>query len=310
MAARSTLRIVFFGTPPFAVASLEALLDAGCTVVGVVTAPDKPAGRGLAPQASAVKLFAQNRGLPILQPEKLKAPDFLEQYRALEPDLGVVVAFRMLPEVVWNSPPLGTVNVHASLLPQYRGAAPINWAVINGEKETGVTTFRLKHAIDTGDVLLQKRVLIGPDDTAGALHEMLMSEGAGLLVQTVQSLANGTLEPTPQASFSDGDLRHAPKIFREDCLIQWDLPAGAIHNRIRGLSPHPAAFTELGGKTLKIFRSRYTQEGHNVTPGHQETDGRTYLRVAAADGWVWAEEVQWEGKKRLSIADFLRGWRP
>ncbi|HEY1112185.1 MAG TPA: methionyl-tRNA formyltransferase, partial [Chitinophagaceae bacterium] len=233
------LRIVFMGTPEFAVASLDALVNAGCTIVGVITAPDKPAGRGMKLQESAVKKYAEEKGLHVLQPEKLRNPKFLEELRDLRADLQIVVAFRMLPEAVWNMPPMGTINVHGSLLPQYRGAAPINWAIINGEKETGVTTFKLKHEIDTGDILLQDRIPIGENDTAGEVHDRMKEVGARLLVRTVQGLADGSLKEVPQLSVvaSEADIRHAPKIFTDTCRIDWSQPAANIHNLIRGLSP-------------------------------------------------------------------------
>jgi methionyl-tRNA formyltransferase len=301
------LRIVFFGTPGFAVASLNAIADAGAQVVAVVTAPDKPSGRGLQLSSTPVKGAAEARNIPVLQPPKLKDPGFTEVLRSLNADLHIVVAFRMLPEVVWAMPPLGTINVHGSLLPQYRGAAPINWAIINGEQETGVTTFRLKHEIDTGNLLLQDRVPILPEDNAGTVHDKLMAAGAALLVRTVEGLANETIVPQPQG---EGDtLKHAPKIFKEDTRIDWTKPADEVHNFIRGLSPYPAAFTTLSGKGLKVFASRVEQGGNSVEPGTPDTDGKSYLRMAAEGGWVYLEEVQQEGKKRMAISDFLRGFR-
>src|SRR5579872_1942684 len=236
-------RIVFMGTPEFAVASLDAIVQAGYHVVGVITAPDKPAGRGMQLTQSAVKKYAVAKGLNILQPEKLKDPVFLETLRALRADLQIVVAFRMLPEIVWSMPPMGTVNLHGSLLPQYRGAAPINWAVINGEKETGVTTFQLQHDIDTGDILLQERFPIGESETAGEVHDRMKEIGAGLLVRTIDELVAGTLKETPQANPTN--LHHAPKISTETCRIDWTKPTAEIYNLIRGLSPFPTAFTEL-----------------------------------------------------------------
>ncbi|RYZ20344.1 MAG: methionyl-tRNA formyltransferase, partial [Chitinophagaceae bacterium] len=239
------LRIVFMGTPEFAVASLHALVMAGCKVVGVITAPDKPAGRGMKLQESAVKKYATEKGLTILQPDKLKNPQFLEELKSLKADLQIVVAFRMLPELVWNMPPMGTVNVHGSLLPQYRGAAPINWAIINGEKETGVTTFKLKHEIDTGDILLQERIAIGENETAGELHDKMKEVGAKVLVETVKGLAEGSLVEHPQLSALESiafEIKHAPKIFTETCKIDWNKPVADVHNLIRGLSPYPGAF--------------------------------------------------------------------
>jgi methionyl-tRNA formyltransferase len=303
------LRIVFFGTPDFAVASLDALVQAGADIVAVVTMPDKPSGRGQQLHSSAVKQYAVAKGLPVMQPEKMKAPEFVSALRSLEADLQVVVAFRMMPEVVWDMPPMGTINVHGSLLPQYRGAAPINWAIINGEQETGVTTFKLKHQIDTGDILLRKVVAIQADDTAGTMHDKLMAAGAELLVTTVKGLAAGTLTEIPQDSVDEHLLRHAPKIFKEDTFINWNTPAATAYNFIRGLSPYPAACTLLGDKTIKIFAASYEVAHHTSSPGSYDTDHSTYLRFATADGWVYVKELQQEGKKRMPVADFLRGFR-
>jgi methionyl-tRNA formyltransferase len=302
------LRIVFFGTPDFAVASLKALVEAGAQVVAVVTAPDKPSGRGLHLTQTPVKVYALSQDIPVLQPAKLKNPEFLHELKSYAADIHVVVAFRMLPEAVWNMPPLGTVNVHGSLLPQYRGAAPINWAIINGEKETGVTTFRLKHEIDTGNLLLQSAVSILPEDDAGTVHDKLMAEGASLLVQTLDGLAADRLTPIPQQE--GADLKHAPKIFKEDTRINWQQPASQVHNFIRGLSPYPTAFTTIKDKNVKIYRSRPEVGAHDVAAGTPETDGKTFMRVAATDGWVYLDEIQQEGKKRMGISEFLRGFRP
>ncbi len=302
------LRIVFFGTPDFVVASLKALVEADANVVAVVTAPDKPAGRGMQLQASAVKQYAEANNLPVLQPEKLKSPDFIQQLKECNADLHVVVAFRMLPEMVWNMPPMGTINVHASLLPQYRGAAPINWAIINGETETGVTTFKLKHEIDTGNILLQKKVAILPEDNIGSLYEKLMTEGGKLLVDTVKGFADGTLKEVPQSGYT-GELKHAPKIFKEHTKIDWQQSVTAIHNLIRGLSPVPAAYTMLQDKFLKIYRSHVELTDELPASGTIDTDGKTYFRFAAKDGWLYADEIQQEGKKKMAIADFLRGYR-
>jgi methionyl-tRNA formyltransferase len=301
------LRIVFMGTPDFAVASLDALMKAGANVVAVVTAPDKPAGRGMQLQHSAVKKYALEYQLPLLQPEKLKAPAFVEQLASYKADLQVVVAFRMLPEIVWNMPPMGTVNVHGSLLPQYRGAAPINWALINGETETGVTTFRLQHEIDTGDILLQHKIPVKDDDNAGTIHDKLMVAGADLLVQTIKGLAEGMLQEVPQP-VTDTALKHAPRIFKEDMRISWDQPALAVHNLVRGLSPYPGAFSTLSGKQVKIYRT-HIGEQHNVAAGTMDTDSKTYLRFAAADCWVYIDDLQQEGKKRMDTVSFLRGFR-
>jgi len=303
------LRIVFFGTPDFAVASLNALVEAGANIVAVVTAPNKPAGRGMQMNESAVKQYAVQKGLRVLQPEKMKAQSFLDELKELNADLQVVVAFRMMPEVVWNMPPMGTINVHGSLLPQYRGAAPINWAIINGERVTGVTTFKLKHEIDTGDILLKKEVPILPADNVGSMHDKLMAAGAELLVTTVKGLAAGTLREVPQMTGAAHDLKHAPKIFKEDTQIDWNKSVVDIDNFIRGLSPYPAACTQLGEKSIKIYSSDYRMENHDVMPGSHDTDHETYLRFAAKDGWLYIEELQIEGKKRMEVTDFLRGFR-
>jgi methionyl-tRNA formyltransferase len=299
------------GTPEFAVASLDALVNAGCNIVGVITAPDKPAGRGLKLQESAVKKYAIEKGLKVLQPEKLKNPQFLEELKSLKADLQIVVAFRMLPEVVWNMPPMGTVNVHASLLPQYRGAAPINWAVINGEKETGVTTFKLKHQIDTGNILLQEKIVIDENETAGELHDKLKNLGAQVLVKTVQGLADRTLKEAAQSAISNqqSDIKHAPKIFTETCRIDWNKPVDAVHNLIRGLSPFPGAFTYLNEKLLKIYRSEKEYKQLSITTGQFETDGKTFLKFACANGFIYVKELQMEGKKRMIVEDFLRGFK-
>lgn len=303
------VRIVFMGTPEFAVASLDALVNAGCNIVGVITAPDKPAGRGLKLQESAVKKYAVENGLKILQPEKLKNPQFLNELKSLNADLQIVVAFRMLPEVVWNMPSMGTVNVHASLLPQYRGAAPINWAVINGEKESGVTTFKLKHEIDTGDILLQEKTAISENETAGELHDKLKESGAKVLVKTVQGLADGSLKETPQSaiSYQQPALKHAPKIFTETCKIDWSKSVDEVHNLIRGLSPFPGAFTYFNDKLFKIYRSKKENQQPTISSGQYETDGKSFLKFACADGFLSVKELQLEGKKRMGIEDFLRG---
>jgi len=314
------------GTPDFAVASLDALIKAGFTIVGVITAPDKPAGRGMRMNESAIKKYAVKHGLKILQPEKLKNEEFLSELRSLDADLQAVVAFRMLPEQVWNMPPKGTINVHGSLLPQYRGAAPINWAIINGEKETGVTTFKLQHEIDTGNILLQEKIEIGENETAGELHDRMKEIGAALLVRTVEGLANGTLQEVPQSAIGNLQsatensansslitdnslLKHAPKITTQTCQIDWKKSTDDIHNLIRGLSPYPAAFTELGDKTLKIFKSEKEHAPPTSRPGKWETDRKTYLKFACKDGYIHVKELQLEGKKRMAVEDFLRGYR-
>jgi methionyl-tRNA formyltransferase len=304
---QKNIRIIFMGTPDFAVASLDILVQNGYNVVGVITAPDKPAGRGLQLQQSAVKQYAVSKGLHVLQPEKLKNPAFLEELRELKADLQVVVAFRMLPELVWDMPPLGTINVHASLLPNYRGAAPINWAIINGEKQSGVTTFKLQHEIDTGDILFSQSVDIRDNETAGELHDDLMSTGAGLLLKTVQALASGNAKGTPQAHINAEDIKHAPKIFKEDCQIKWEQPIEHVYNLVRGLSPYPTAWTTLNGKGLKIFKAAREHAKPSVAPGEVVTDNKTYLKIAAADGYLSLLEIQLEGKKRMDIEAFLRG---
>lgn len=302
------MKIVFMGTPQFAVTSLDALIKAGCNIVGVVTAPDKPAGRGQHISQSAVKQYAVMNGLKVLQPEKLKSAEFLDELRSLQADLQVVVAFRMLPEVVWNMPPKGTINLHASLLPQYRGAAPINWAIINGETESGVTTFFLKQEIDTGDILFTEKVTLTGHETAGELHNRLMHKGAGLLVKTVKGIESGRYNEHPQAQLLAGaELKHAPKIFKDDCLINWNAPAQNIYNKIRGLSPSPTAYTLLNQKTLKIFNAVCQLSLPAVKPGSYVTDNKTYLKFAANDGFISVTDVQLEGKKRMGIEEFLRG---
>ncbi|MFD1257598.1 methionyl-tRNA formyltransferase [Mucilaginibacter terrae] len=302
------MKIVFMGTPEFAVASLEALLEAGSEIVAVITAPDKPAGRGQKMSESAVKQYAVSRGLKVLQPEKLKNPEFLIELKSMNADLQVVVAFRMLPEAVWSMPAKGTINLHASLLPQYRGAAPINWAIINGEKESGVTTFFLKQEIDTGDVLFMEKITINDDVTAGEYHDRLMNKGAGLLVKTVKAIESGRYTEQPQQQLTDElELKHAPKIFKEDCRIYWNQPVEKVYNLIRGLSPHPAAFTELNGKTFKIYKGEKQVAQPASEPGTYLTDNKTYLKFACSNGFITVSDVQLEGKKRMGIEEFLRG---
>jgi len=304
------LRIVFMGTPEFAVASLNALVQAGCNIVGVVTAPDKPAGRGMKLTESAIKKYAVEKGLQVLQPEKLKNPSFLEELQSLHADLQIVVAFRMLPEVVWNMPPLGTINVHGSLLPAYRGAAPINWAIINGEKETGVTTFKLQHQIDTGNILLQESIPIHEDETAGELHDEMKEVGAKLLLKTIKGIAENSIQEIPQRNESLNEAqKHAPKIFTETCKIDWTKSTNEIYNLIRGLSPYPTAFTYLQSKLLKIYKAKKELKKLQAEPGSYESDGKTYLRFASADGYIEVLDMQLEGKKRMQIEEFLRGSR-
>jgi methionyl-tRNA formyltransferase len=307
-----SMKIVFMGTPEFAVASLEALLNEGFNIVGVVTAPDKQAGRGMKLQESAVKKFVVEKGLNILQPEKLKNENFIEELRSLNADVQVVVAFRMLPEIVWNMPKLGTINLHASLLPQYRGAAPINWAIINGEKETGVTTFKLQHEIDTGNILLQEKIKISKDETAGELHDEMKTAGAKLLVKTMYDLINGNVNEINQYAIDNPQsilLKHAPKIFTETCKIDWNKTAGEIHNLIRGLSPYPAAFSFLNKKMMKVYKSKKEITAHDSKEGEMKTDGKTFLKFSCADGFIHILDLQLEGKKRMLAEDFLRGYR-
>ena len=315
---KKDLRIVFMGTPEFAVESLKRLVEGGYNVVAVVTQPDKPVGRHQDTlQPSQVKQYAVEHGLPVLQPVKMKDPEFVEQLRSYQADLQVVVAFRMLPEVVWAMPKFGTFNVHAALLPQYRGAAPINWAVINGEKETGVTTFFLDHDIDTGRIIMQKRFPIPESADVEYVYDGLMHLGADLALETIDALiaAGGNIESMPQEKLiGEGvELKSAPKIFKETCEIRWnELSAQEVHNFVRGLSPYPAAWTTLeepGGKrtVLKVYRTHPEQQTHSLPVGTLETDGRKWLRVAAKDGYVYLEELQLAGKKKMPVADFLRG---
>lgn len=304
------MRIIFMGTPDFAVASLKALIEAGEEVVAVVTGPDKPAGRGQKMHSSAVKQFAVSQNIPVLQPVKLRDPEFLEELKSFQADLQVVVAFRMLPELVWNMPPKGTINVHASLLPNYRGAAPINHAILNGEKSSGVTTFLLQHEIDTGNILFFTEVPITETDNAGDLHDKLMVAGAELLIKTVNAIKEGNVNPIPQDELSSNqELKHAPKIFKEDCLIDWGKSTEEVFNQIRGLSPYPAAFTYLDDKVLKIYSAEKEVVGHSEKPGSYISDGKTNIKFATADGFISLSEIQIEGKKRMAVTDFLRGYR-
>ncbi|HEV2830540.1 MAG TPA: methionyl-tRNA formyltransferase [Hanamia sp.] len=306
-----SLRIIFMGTPQFAVPALNKLYEAGYDIAAVVTTPDKPAGRGMQLTQSAVKKYAVEKSLKILQPEKLKDAGFIEELKSLKADVQVVVAFRMLPEIVWDMPPLGTINLHASLLPQYRGAAPINWAIINGEKQTGVTTFKLKHEIDTGNILLQRKIKIDEDETAGTLHDKMMETGADLLLQTIQQLAEGKFEEIDQSSVSISKevLHQAPKIFTETCEIKWDKSVEEIYNLIRGLSPYPTAFTFLNDKKLKIFKAEKELNNKVLKPGEIVTDHKSFLKLSAKDGFISLKEIQLEGKKKMPVEDFLRGWR-
>lgn len=302
---KKPLRIIFLGTPEFAVASLHELIKNKCNVVAVITAPDRPKGRGKQLSTSAVKDYALSIGLPILQPPNLKSPAFLEELKTYKADLQIVVAFRMLPESVWNMPKLGTFNLHASLLPQYRGAAPINWAIINGEKETGVTTFFLKHEIDTGKIIFQETEKIKEHDNVGTLYERLMERGAKLVVKTVLAIEAGNYPQIEQDTLSE--LKSAPKIFRETREINWNQPTRKVQNHIQGLSPYPAAFTTLNGQNLKIFEGKISGNQSRKKVGESETDGKNYLRFKTADGVLDIVELQLQGKKRMTIQDFLRG---
>ncbi|KAF0238705.1 MAG: methionyl-tRNA [Prolixibacteraceae bacterium] len=310
------LRIVFMGTPDFAVASLKALVNGGYNVVGVITAPDKPAGRGNQLSQSAVKKYALENNLRILQPEKLKNPDFLTVLKDLNADLQIVVAFRVLPEVVWNMPPLGTFNLHGSLLPQYRGAAPLNWAVINGETKTGVTTFFLDQEIDTGKILFKRETSIGENETVGEVHGRLMGIGAQLVVETVDAIAEGNIQPIPQNELIEGTaIKHAPKIFKEDCKIDWNKDSELIRNLICGLSPYPAAWTNLVQRETgteiqtKLFFAQKAVSEKKCTPGTIETDRKTFINVACKNGWLQIADLQIAGKKRMKTDEFLRGFQ-
>lgn len=299
------LRIIFMGTPDFAVPSLEILIEHKLNVVAVITAPDKPQGRGLKISRSPVKDCAAKHNIPILQPTNLKSPEFLETLKSYKANLQIVVAFRMLPEVVWNMPTFGTLNLHGSLLPQYRGAAPINWAIINGEKETGVTTFFLKHEIDTGSIIFQDVETIKPDDNAGKLHDRLMYKGADLVLKTVKAIEKGDYPATPQNE--NVEIKHAPKIFKETCEINWNQTSEQVYNFVRGLSPYPTAWTKINDKVYKIFSVKHGGFMQHKNAGTIETDHKNFLYFRTIDGLVSIEELQPEGKKRMSIKDFFRG---
>lgn len=296
------------GTPEFAVAALESLLQEGWNVVAVVTAMDKPQGRGRKPKPSAVKACALQHNIPILQPPNLKSEAFLAELKAYRADLQVVVAFRMLPELVWSMPPKGTFNLHASLLPDYRGAAPINWVLINGEEKTGVTTFFLQHEIDTGNILFQEEEPIHPEDNAGSLYQRLMEKGARLVVRTVEAIASGNVEPKAQ---DHNKVRHqAPKIFRETCEIDWAQPATTIHQLVKGLSPYPGARCDLNGRSCKIYRTAVVkEEDTSLRAGEFETDNKTYIHFQTAKGLLALLELQVEGKRRMEVQEYLRGNR-
>lgn len=313
---KKDLRIVYMGTPEFAVESLKRLVEGGYNIVGVITMPDKPMGRhGSVLQPSSVKQYAVSQGLKVLQPEKLKNEEFVAELRSLNADLQIVVAFRMLPEVVWNMPRLGTFNLHASLLPQYRGAAPINWAVINGDTETGITTFFLKHEIDTGEIIDQVRVPIADTDNVEVVYERLMRLGGDLVLKTVDAILEGSVKTIPQEELAQvGELRPAPKIFKETCRIDWTIGVKRIYDFVRGLSPYPAAWTELyqegtDSVMLKIFETEKLFCEHSLAPGTIVTDCKTYFKIASSDGYVNVLSLQLAGKKRMEINDFLRGYR-
>lgn len=301
------MRIIFMGTPGFAVPALDILVQNGYNIVGVITATDKLGGRGNKQVLeSEVKTYAKSKGLPILQPSNLKSPAFLAELAALKADLQIVVAFRMLPVAVWDMPPLGTFNLHGSLLPKYRGAAPINWAVIKGEQETGVSTFFLQHEIDTGNLLFQSQLPIGENETAGELHDRMMTLGADLVLKTVKAIENKDYTPTKQ---DDSLATHAPKLFHDTCQIDFNQPTLAVHNFIRGLSPYPTAWTMLDGSKLKIFRSLKVIETHSFEPGTFHTDQKKFLKIATTDGFILVEEMQLQGKKRMKVKDFLNGYK-
>ncbi len=309
------LRIVYMGTPDFAVLPLQRLMEAGHQIVGVVTNPDKPAGRGQKLQESAVKKYAVAHRLPVLQPERFRDPSFLEQLRSLRADLQFVVAFKMLPEIVWNMPPFGTVNLHASLLPDYRGAAPINWAIMNGEHYSGVSTFLLKHEVDTGNIIFQQKVKIDEEMTAGELHDRLMEVGADLLLKTAETIAEGHYPLTDQTTLLQGrEPKQAPKIFKEDMKINWSWSVERIYNHIRGLSPFPAAWTELRHKvtgeviSVKLFKAERKLLEHNF-PVTLDTDGKDFIRIYVKGGYIEVKELQLSGKKRMTTEAFLRGFR-
>ena len=292
------------GTPEFAVPSLRILVENGYNVVAVITAPDRPAGRGLKLKYSDVKEEALIHNIPVLQPTNLKSPEFLEELKSYNANLQIVVAFRMLPEAVWNMPEIGTFNLHGSLLPQYRGAAPINWAVMNGEKETGCTTFFLKHKIDTGDIIFQEKINIGEDENVGSVYARLMSKGSDLVLETVKQIELDNVKTSPQDESIE--LKSAPKIFKETCKIDWSKTTDQIHNHIRGLSPYPAAWTMLNNKVLKIYKASKTTE---ILKSDFETDSKSYMKFKTSDGAINLIEIQIEGKKRMLIEDFLRGFK-
>ena len=301
------LKIVFYGTPEFAVPSLQILVENGWQVAGVVTAPDKPQGRGRKVNYSPIKEYALQAGLRILQPTNLKSEEFQHELREINPDLQIVVAFRMLPESVWSYPKLGTFNLHASLLPDYRGAAPINWAIINGETETGLTTFFLQHEIDTGEIIFQEKEPISDVDNVGSLYERLMNKGGTLVLKTVEAIADNNIKTKPQ-NYSD-NLPKAPKIFKKDCEIDWKKPAIEIYNFVRGLSPYPTAWAKINEFVFKIYQVDFEITKQNQPPAFIKTDNKSYIKVACNDGWILLEEIQMEGRKKMNVREFLNGYK-
>lgn len=305
---KEELRIVFLGNPDFALHHLQRLIEEGFNVVGVVSAPDRPAGRGMKLRSTPVGQYAKDHNIPLLQPKNLKSEDFQDELQALKADIQVVIAFRMLPVAVWDMPPMGTVNIHASLLPQYRGAAPINWAIINGETKTGVTSFKLKHQIDTGDILLQRSCEISSTDTAGSLHDKLMYLGADTIVDTLHGLLDESITEKPQAEFEEAELKYAPKIFTEDCEIDWNKSALNIYNMVRGLSPYPVAFFMHNELRFKLYSCDHQKLDHNEDIGSLNTDNKTFAHIYCSDGYIILEELQMQGKQRMDIQTFLRGY--
>lgn len=310
------MRIIYLGTPEFAIAPLEKLHESSYDVVAVITAPDKPAGRGKKLTPPPVKLYAESKNIPVLQPVKLKDENFLEKVRELKPDIQVVVAFRMMPRELWSVPGKGTFNLHASLLPQYRGAAPINWVIINGEKETGLTTFFIDEKIDTGEIIFREKIEIGENETAGELHDRMMEKGSELVLKTVRAIDSGRVQTQPQPALENGEtkLKPAPKIYKEDCQINWDRDTISIHNQIRGLSPYPAAFSNITKSDnesiqVKIFKSEPEIENHVFEPDTLITDSKNFLKVATRDGFIKILNLQIAGKKRMDAVDFLRGFK-
>ncbi len=302
---KDALRIIFLGNPEFARYHLEKILDAGYNVVAVISAPDRPGGRGMKLMATPVTQYARKKGIPCLQPTNLKNEAFQAELKSYNADLQVVIAFRMLPTTVWDMPPMGTYNLHASLLPQYRGAAPINWAIINGETETGVSTFKLKHEIDTGDLLVQKKCAITKEDTAGTLHDKLMHLGADAVLETLKQLASGEVQAIPQ--IDNGELKAAPKLFTHNTAIDWNSDVENIRDMVRGLSPYPVAHTILDDKKLLVYNVETEPINHNYTPGTFLSDGKKYLKVAAKDGYVFLQNIKIQGKRQMGIRDFLNG---